>query len=346
MATGAGWVNAQTTEFDELDTPPKPIKQPAPKYPQDELYKNKMGAAVVEFEVNTDGAVQFPRVVAESESVFGYPAMTAVSKWKFIPGMKNGKPTAARMVVPIYFTIEPGEANELIAQIRTIITGFPPESPDGVPERYRYDTAPEPTRFQAPVWPWINGKPEREGTADVFYVINEKGRVMQARVVSASSPAFGKAAQAAVECWRFTPATLKGKPMPALGRRLIDFYLTLPADASERRLVKAIERGKERYAKASDLDAPLKPLSQVAAQYPMALILDEPSGSATIECIIDQYGRVCLPRIVSASREEFGWAAATAAAQWRFAPPTVRGDPVDVKVQIPFTFKGRGDATD
>jgi len=57
-----------------------------------------------------------------------------------------------------------------------------------------------------------------------------------------------------------------------------------------------------------------------------------------IEFIIDRDGRCRLPRVVSASQPEFGWAAAAAINQWVFAPPTKGGQPVDVKVNIPVDF--------
>ncbi len=73
-----------------------------------------------------------------------------------------------------------------------------------------------------------------------------------------------------------------------------------------------------------------------APLYPMSLIEGRPAGSAVIECIIDRRGRVCLPRIISASEQAFGWSAATAMV--RFVPPKAKGKPVDVKVRIPFNF--------
>ena len=69
-----------------------------------------------------------------------------------------------------------------------------------------------------------------------------------------------------------------------------------------------------------------------------ALRAEGPTGSAEIEFIIDREGRARLPRIVSASREEFGWAAATAIAQWVFDPPKKNGQPVDTRVRIPVSF--------
>jgi hypothetical protein len=45
-----------------------------------------------------------------------------------------------------------------------------------------------------------------------------------------------------------------------------------------------------------------------------------------------------LPRIVTATQPEFGWSAATAITQWVFKAPHRGGEPVDVKVRIPFRF--------
>ncbi len=57
-----------------------------------------------------------------------------------------------------------------------------------------------------------------------------------------------------------------------------------------------------------------------------------------LDIIIAQDGRVQLPKIVSSSQDEFGWAAAAAATQWVFDPPTKGCKPVDVRVQVPFRF--------
>ncbi len=53
---------------------------------------------------------------------------------------------------------------------------------------------------------------------------------------------------------------------------------------------------------------------------------------------IDRAGRAQLPRVVSTTREDFGWAAATAVARWQFTPPTKDGKPVDVKARVPVSY--------
>lgn len=339
-ASLAGSAFAQVANEDEIKTPPKPVKRTQPEYPFDMRRAGQMGAAIVEFIVTTRGTIIEAQSVAETDFLFGKAAVNAVSGWKFKPGMVDKKPVNTRMLVPIYFTLSGSGIDDISAKIESVITGFPPKSPEAVPAEFQYDQAPKPFRYQPPVWPWVDGKPVREGTADVYYGIDSNGVVAQVRVVSATSEVFGKAAQAAVECWRFKPAERDGKPVPALGRREVNFKLYLSKDMPELRQLEAIEDGTANYADPASLDEKLRPLSREAAQYPMALIKEGVGGTAVIECIIDRSGKVVLPRIIEASREEFGWSAATAASRWRFAPPTVKGKPVDVKVRIPFKFVG------
>lgn len=338
---GSSHLSAQIEKIDREPTMPEPIKRAEPRYPYDLRRAGMMGGAVVEFIVTAQGTVEEPYSVAETDPAFGEAATKAVAKWKFKPGTKHGKPINSRMFVPIYFTLKNSGNEDWNAKIQAVLTGFQRKSSPEVPSEFQYDKAPEPRRIQAPVWPWVDGVPVRNGKADIFFAINAKGHVEQASVVSATSEVFGKAAQAAVESWRFDPAELEGKPVPALGRRDVQFQLYLPKNASVLRLLRDIKEGTTHYATASELDAALYPYMRYAPEYPKSLFEEKPAGTAVIECIVDGRGRVCLPRIVEASQEEFGWAAATAVAGWLFTPPTVKGLPVDVIVRIPFEFQGR-----
>jgi len=66
-------------------------------------------------------------------------------------------------------------------------------------------------------------------------------------------------------------------------------------------------------------------------------------GEATVEVLINEEGKVFLPRIVSASEPAFGWAAVQAVAAWRFEPPTRNSAPVVTRVRIPFGFQIKTD---
>jgi TonB family protein len=104
-----------------------------------------------------------------------------------------------------------------------------------------------------------------------------------------------------------------------------------------------LARHPERIASLADLDNPPKPVSRRPPVYPSKLEATNEPGSAIIEFIIDEEGDAQLPRIVSSTATEFGYAAAQAVATWRFEPPTVKNKAVLARGQITVEFKaGKG----
>ena len=68
---------------------------------------------------------------------------------------------------------------------------------------------------------------EIEGSARVKVLIGTNGRVRDARVVSATHPAFGKATvKRALAKWRFRPATRDGKPVEDWQTLTVHFNIT------------------------------------------------------------------------------------------------------------------------
>lgn len=89
----------------ELTKAPKPISQRAPLYPQDLRRAGIEGVVLLMFVVRPDGTVDNIRVIKSDHQGFNQEAVAAVSKWKFKPGEKNGRPVNARVRVPIPFRI-------------------------------------------------------------------------------------------------------------------------------------------------------------------------------------------------------------------------------------------------
>jgi len=52
------------------------------------------------------------------------------------------------------------------------------------------------------------------GTVYVIFIVNEQGRVEEARIQKASDPVFTQPALAAVKKWRFEPGKRNGEPVP------------------------------------------------------------------------------------------------------------------------------------
>lgn len=94
-------------ELDEVDTPPQPLVQIPPIYPISAKLAGVEGTVLLHFTVQIDGTVDSVEVIsARPEHVFDEAAKSAVSKWRFKPGIKNGKPVATRVSIPLRFELE------------------------------------------------------------------------------------------------------------------------------------------------------------------------------------------------------------------------------------------------
>ncbi len=173
------------------------------------------------------------------------------------------------------------------------------------------------------------------------FTIDQQGNVEDIVVRSATHPAVGQAALAALELTNFKPAVQQGRTVSVpMSRKCI---IAPPAETAvenepeDHPLIRRV-RGGETLPSPKGLDGKLAPLWRIPPRYPTALKADGGAGNAEIEFILDREGRCRLPRVVSASKEEFGWAAATAVSCWVFEPPRKGGEPVDIRIRVPFNF--------
>jgi TonB family protein len=181
----------------------------------------------------------------------------------------------------------------------------------------------------------------KAGWAETNFVIDYAGRPLFANPSGASDRAFAKAAVAMTEANEFTPFK-KGRHAtmtPSSFRFAFDPEAALDGEA--RRLLAELRKPQPAICNLAELDQRPKALSQDSPVYPRALKDDGITGQAEIEFVVSSEGKVLFPRIVSASQEDFGWAAAIAVAQWRFQPPTRNGQKVDARMTVPVLFDAR-----
>ena len=88
-----------------LDNTPAARFQPAPTYPQDLKATGFDGSVTVMFAVDVKGEVFDATVTNASHSRFAEEALRAVRRWRFEPGIKDGKRVAFRMVQTFSFTL-------------------------------------------------------------------------------------------------------------------------------------------------------------------------------------------------------------------------------------------------
>lgn len=312
-------------------TSAEPLSSPAGEYPSVLVDRKLPGAVRFGGVVTVEGRLVNPRIDAASHVDFVRPALEALTQWEFKPAMQGDLAVPSDVEAVMTFEALFDKPAEILAVNR--IT-----APDGTPP----EIAPRPSYVADPVWPLDALLRSEGGSATVEFAVTRTGGVRGVRVCEASQPEFGAALAAAVEASGFgrTLGDPEAPPIPLLQR--YEFKAVAP-DLSEStdpitRLVIALRAGQISGAKG--LDHRLTPIYRVPPAYPRALISAEggPKARAEIEFVVDREGRARLPRIISATQPEFGWAAATAVAQWVFQPPTRGGEPVDVKVRIPIDF--------
>ena len=316
--------------------PPRVTFQQRPIYPWAMQASQMRGEVLVDFIVDIEGRVRNPFVVRSLNPAFDDPAIDAVRKWRFDPGLHGDRPVATHMQVPIVFELDAtmnGGRGPLSENRRADLSKLP--------EELRYDTPPSPRGTVRVVYPYALLRAEAKGKATVNYVVGRSGRVVQATVKDASAPEFGRAVLAAVECFTFEPAIKGGSPGLALQGFVQEFdrsEIQQLLGAEDLAMLRREEKKPESIFTLRDLDAMPSPLSRRPPQFPLAAPQAMKKGEAIIEFLIDEEGRVRLPRIVSATDDSFGYAAVQSVAQWRFEPPMRGGKTVVARAQIPITF--------
>lgn len=97
-----------TFDVADLEKRPEAISQAAPAYPP-ELRKAKIeGVVTLIFVLNEDGRVEEPRVETSSRPEFEKPALEAIRKWRFKPGVKDGRPVRTYIRIPMRFRVTSG----------------------------------------------------------------------------------------------------------------------------------------------------------------------------------------------------------------------------------------------
>jgi protein TonB len=99
--------NVQEGAFDvaDLEKRPEAVSQIPPAYPA-ELRKAKIeGLVTLVFVLSEEGRVEDPRVEDSSRPEFEKPALEAIRKWRFRPGMKDGQAVRTYIRLPMRFRI-------------------------------------------------------------------------------------------------------------------------------------------------------------------------------------------------------------------------------------------------
>jgi protein TonB len=85
---------------------PVPMERPAPRYPTQAARRGLEGSVRVRVDVGADGVPTSVAIVEGSGTrELDRAALEAVRRWRFRPGLADGKPVAGSVVVPIEFAM-------------------------------------------------------------------------------------------------------------------------------------------------------------------------------------------------------------------------------------------------
>ncbi len=84
---------------------PVAVFQCAPIFPEVMRRADIQGRAIIGFVVDREGVPRDVRIVEATAPIFGDEAKATVARWRFAPGIKDGRAVNTRMQVPIVFNI-------------------------------------------------------------------------------------------------------------------------------------------------------------------------------------------------------------------------------------------------
>jgi TonB family protein len=288
---------------------PRLISQTAAVYPGSAA-DQKGEVVIVSFVVDGEGKVREPKIVSSPAPQFEAPALKAVLGWRFTPGSREGRPADFHLKAPVNFAITTASV----------------------------DSAPASLRKFDPVYPYEQLVQGREGWGEVSFVVDHAGRAILTAPLGSNENAFSKSMTAMIEAAEFTPARKDKRAVLASSVQRYYFTPQSSLDQVATEVLTELRHPSGRMLKVADLDERPRAVQQRSPVYPRALKSDGLTGQAEIEFTVDRDGRVLFPKIVSSSHEDFGWAAATAVAQWKFNRPMRNGQPVDVRMTVPILF--------
>jgi TonB family protein len=307
---------------------PKIVSQPPPVFPASLARSGAGGKVLVTFTVNEDGSVRDAVVTSSPQRLLNPYAIKAVGAWRFEPGTRNGQPATFRLRASVEFSTNPEDSTTKA------------DSPKAFSKETNkpYDVAPVARRKPSPVYPYEMVMANHSGSANANFVVDYAGRPLFTVASDSSDRSFGKAVIAMVEASEYAPGIKGTHRVMSPTSEHFQFDGESSLDPEARRVLAELRKPAPAIFSAAQLDERPKVMQQTSPAYPRALKDDGLTGQAEIEFVISRDGRVLFPRIVSASHEDFGWAATVAVAQWRYQPPQKDGHSVEVRMTVPILF--------
>lgn len=183
-----------------------------------------------------------------------------------------------------------------------------------------------------------------EGLVVFAIDVDETGKLTDWLVLGYSHPALVDPCLQALKGWKITPARRNGQPVPVQTELTVNFSAegvvisrtaATDVEAYMQRLF-GIRRQTRRLAGTPDA-TPVR-VTTVAPQYAKEAEQKGVRGKVQVHFYIDENGAVRMPAVEESPDPYLSEIAIAAVREWRFAPPTARGEPVMVAARQEFNF--------
>lgn len=184
-------------------------------------------------------------------------------------------------------------------------------------------TNPLPLDPVSPGYPAALADSGLNGTASIEFVVKADGTVSDARVKSADHEAFGQAALAALQKWKFAPATVDGTAVDRKVTIPFNFNAPLVQQLNAKLKRKVFQEVTEPVLSVKEFGKKLKVTKPARPAYPPTA--RGASGDVEVKFVVAPDGTTINPEIVKAPRREFVAPAILAVAGMTFEPPVKDG---------------------
>ena len=188
------------------DSHPIPTRTYRPDYPDNLRSQGIVGNALIKFTINKQGSVVDSEVISATHESFGIASIDALRQWQFIPARKNGEIISKQVQQRFKFTLSVEELAEIKVGREVFI-----KVKGRIIKADELDTSPVPINTVIPIYPEELIDSGIEGEAQVKFIIDKDGYVINPQIMSTDHEKFTLNALIASLKMKFEPVKLKGR---------------------------------------------------------------------------------------------------------------------------------------
>jgi protein TonB len=180
-------------------TTPVLVSEVKPTYTAEALRRRIRGTVKLACIVETDGSVSNVRVITPLDEALDGQAVAALTRWRFKPGLREGKAVRTLVEVEMSFTIGSGPRLDSAEVHKPGATGV---------------LMPTLLKEVKPEYPLSKRGSGIQGIVTLDCVVLPDGSVGDVRVARGLDPDLDQEAIRSMRQWRFKPGQKDGKPVP------------------------------------------------------------------------------------------------------------------------------------